>query len=156
MERNPHHQDVAIDKNDDLRNPTEHTSLVVKTSATTPATKSYTIRWFVLVVFTLNTAASNVIWATMLPINAVAACYYGVGLGWINSLTLCFFITYVLLFAPAAKFLDELGIRSAVIAAACLNSAGAWLRFSGSGKLKISFNFTCIDLQVPKVPACSG
>ncbi len=143
MKRNPDHQEAAVDKDElknDLRNPTERTLLVVKTSPTTPVTKSYSIRWFVLVVFTLNTAASNVIWATILPISTVAACYYGVGLGWINALTLCFFVTYILLFAPAAKFLEDYGIRSAVIVTACLNSAGAWLRFSGSGKLNILLN----------------
>ena len=159
MERD-HHQDVAIDKDqleNDLRNPTERTLLVVKTSArtSTPVTKTYPIRWFVLVAFTLNTAASNVVWATILPISAVAACYYDVGLGWINALSLCYFITYIVLFAPAAKFLEEFGIRSAVIASACLTTAGAWLRFSGSGKLVTSLNFTCIH-KVPKVPACSG
>ena len=96
-------------------------------------TKTYPVRWYVLVVFCLQAAASNTIWITFGPISDVLACYYDIGLGWINALSLTFFITYLLLFIPAVKFLETLGLRSAAITSACVITAGVWLRFAGTG-----------------------
>lgn len=112
--------------------------------------KAYHLRWFVLVVFALNVIVTNLLWATTNPIAEILACYYGVGLWWINALSWICMLTYVLLFIPGAQFLDVLGLRAAIIASACFNAAGSWFRFAGSGKRKfaivISLSLNCGSL----------
>lgn len=117
---------------------TERTRLVKITSdseiGSSFVAKTYPVRWFVLIVFSLNYAATDVVWITIGPISEIAACYYGVSLWWINVLSTSYFVTYALLFIPAARFLDALGVRTAIIASACVTTAGTWLRFAGAGR----------------------
>ena len=118
--------------------PTERTRLVKVTlpdyeNGSSFLAKKYPIRWFVMVVFTLNTAVCDALWGTFNPIADTVACYYDVSLWWINALSWVYMLTYVLLFIPAAWFLDVLGLRAAVIASACFTAAGTWLRFAGAG-----------------------
>ena len=98
------------------------------------ATKAYPARWFVLLVFFLHLISCMVAWTTASPIADIIACYYGVSLWWINALSWTYMLTYTLFFIPVAKFLDVYGLRTVAIAGGCLNAAGCWLRFAGSGK----------------------
>lgn len=97
------------------------------------STKTYPIRWFVLLVFSIQLAMGNVLWVSMSPIDVILACYYDVNLFWANALTWVFMLVYVLLFIPAAQFLNVMGIRVAVIVSGCFNVIGTWLRYAGSG-----------------------
>ena len=122
--------------------PTERTRLVKITSSPDCedvsshfAVEKYPVRWFVLVVFSLNLAVSCTVWFTINPIADTVACYYGVSLWWINALSWVYMLTYVLLFIPGARFLDALGLRAAIIVSACCSAAGTWLRFAGAGEL---------------------
>lgn len=117
--------------------PSEYTRLVNSVQArerSSVAPRTYPVRWFVLFVFSLQLTIGNVFWVSMSPINVVLACYYGVDLFWTNALTWVFMLMYVLFFIPAGLFLDRLGLRTAVIVSACVNTIGAWLRFAGVGK----------------------
>ena len=76
----------------------------------------------------------NVLWVSMSPIDVILGCYYDVNLFWTNALTWVFMLVYVLLFIPAAWFLNVMGIRVAVIVSGCFNVIGTWLRYAGSGK----------------------
>ena len=97
-------------------------------------TKTYPVRWFVLLVFCLHLASNNTAWITASPIADIVACYYGVSLWWINALSWVSMFTYTIFFIPVAKFLDVYGLRATAIVGGCLNAAGCWLRFAGSGR----------------------
>lgn len=96
-------------------------------------TRTYPVRWFVLLVFTLQLAMGNVLWVSKSPIDVILKCYYDVSLFWTNALTWVFMLVYVLLFIPAARFLSVFGIRTAVIISGCFNVFGTWLRYAGAG-----------------------
>ena len=116
----------------DAHNPPMACSPLINDSVV--STKTYPIRWFVLLVFSLQLAMGNVLWVSVSPIDVILACYYDVNLFWTNALTWVFMLVYVLLFIPAARFLDVMGIRVAVIVSGCFNAIGTWLRYAGSGK----------------------
>ena len=126
------------------QNPTESTHLIrpdgEEKKKHSIVTKTYTTRWFVLFVFNLHFAVSNALWVSMSPINVVVACYYGVDLLWTYALSWVYMLVYVLFFIPAARFLDTLGLRAAVIVSGCVNAIGAWLRYAGAGK---NSNYCC-------------
>ena len=108
------------------------------------ATKTYHIRWFVLLVFCLHLASNNAVWITPSPIADIVACYYGVSLWWINALSWTYMLTYTLLFIPVARFLDVYGLRVTAIVGGCLNAAGCWLRFAGSGTEPKSLHYVVL------------
>ena len=98
---------------------------------------AYPHRWFALAIFISHEITSNMMWITFSPISTIATCYYGVSLFWINSLSWIFMLTYVVLLYPATWVLERHGLRVTAIVGGCLNTAGAWLRFAGSGEYDI-------------------
>lgn len=125
--------------NGGYQKPTEHTPLIRANGEeaekySSVVTKTYPMRWFVLFVFSLHLAIGNALWVSISPINVVVACYYDVSLFWTYALAWVFMLVYVLFFIPAARFLDTLGLRAAIIVSGCVNAIGTWLRFAGTGK----------------------
>ena len=102
-----------------------------------PKITAYPHRWFALAIFISHEITSNMMWITFSPISTIATCYYGVSLFWINSLSWIFMLTYVVLLYPATWVLERHGLRVTAIVGGCLNTAGAWMRFAGSGKYDI-------------------
>ena len=96
--------------------------------------KVYPTRWFALLVFSLHLLDTNVTWINIGSIAELAECYYNVDVIWINALSYTYMITYVLLFVVAMWLLKRYGLRTVAICGACFNAAGAWLKFSGSGR----------------------
>lgn len=99
--------------------------------------KVYRTRWFALLVFSLHLLDTNVTWINIGSIAELAECYYGVDVIWINALSYTYMITYVLLFVAAMWVLKRYGLRAAAVGGACFNAAGAWLKYSGSGRLGV-------------------
>ena len=90
-------------------------------------TKSYLVRWFVLLVYCLHLASNNLMWATTSPITDIVACYYGLSLWWINALSWTSMLVYVVFFLPVARFVDAYGLRATAIVSGCLNAVGCWM-----------------------------
>ena len=148
---------------DDQQPATEHTPLIINIPSSSPppytstngevkvdeeakshiVTKTYPVRWFVLLVFCLHLASNNTVWITTSPISDITACYYGISLWWINVLSWTFMLTYVLFFLPVARFLELYGLRATAIVAGCINAIGCWMRFAGSGRLQCSLINCC-------------
>ena len=101
-------------------------------------TRSYLVRWYVLLVYCLHMASNGLMWATTSPITDIVACYYGLSLWWINALSWISMLVYVVFFLPVARFVDAYGLRATAIVGGCLNAAGCWLRYAGTGILLFS------------------
>ena len=113
---------------------TDHEGKEIEEERKNFTTKTYPVRWFVLLVFCLHLASNNTVWITASPIADIVACYYGVSLWWINTLSWISMFTYTLLFIPVARFVGVYGLRATAIVGGCTNAAGCWLRFAGSGR----------------------
>ena len=147
---------------DDQQTATEYTHLIVPSSSPPPyaaastdgevkideeakkhiVTKTYPMRWFVLLVFFLHLTSNNIVWITTSPISDITACYYGVSLWWINAMSWAAMLMYVLIFLPVARFVDVCGLRATAIIGGCVNAAGCWLRFAGTGKCTDSAHYS--------------
>ena len=102
----------------------------------TKMVRTYPVRWFVLATFFAHMAVTNIIWATFSPIADLAACYYGVKLFWVNSLSWIYMSSYVPGFLLASWFLNRYGLQVTAVVGACATAAGAWLRFAGHRELR--------------------
>ena len=144
-----------VTREDDQQPATEHTPLIDNIPSSSPppymstdgdvkvvvdevdkshiVTKTYLVRWFVLLVFCLHLGCNNTVWITTSPISDITACYYGVSLWWINALSWTYMLTYMLFFLPIAHFLERYGLRATAIVGGCINAIGCWMRFAGSG-----------------------
>ena len=98
-------------------------------------TKSYLVRWYVLLVYCLHLASNNLMWATTSPITDIVACYYGLSLWWINALSWTSMLVYVVFFLPVARFVDTYGLRATAIVGGCMNAVGCWLGYAGTSML---------------------
>ena len=105
-------------------------------------TKSYLVRWYVLLVYCLHLASNGLMWTTTSLITDIVACYYGLSLWWINTLSWTCMLVYVVFFLPVARFVDAYGLRATAIVGGCLNAAGCWLRYAGTG---IMFSPICFS-----------
>jgi FLVCR family feline leukemia virus subgroup C receptor-related protein len=72
-------------------------------------------------------------WIMFSPITTTTQCYYNQPLFWINSLSWIYSVTVIFLIVPALLFLEKFGLKWTGIIGCSLNTAGAWLRFAGSG-----------------------
>ena len=102
-------------------------------------TKSYLVRWYVLLVYCLHLASNNLMWATTSPITDIVACYYGLSLWWINALSWTSMLVYVVFFLPVARFVDAFGLRATAIVGGCMNAVGCWLKYAGSGNIVLTY-----------------
>ena len=97
------------------------------------AIKVYKWRWVVLLVFVANLSINNGIWISFSPIADVAQCYYNTTKFWVNSVSMVYMLTYILFIVPSAWLLGRVGLRTTLVIASCMNSAGACLRVAGAG-----------------------
>ena len=98
-------------------------------------TKSYLVRWYVLLVYCLHLASNCLMWTTTNPITDIVACYYGLSLWWINALSWTSMLVYVVFFLPVARFVDTYGLRATAIVGGCMNAVGCWLGYAGTSML---------------------
>ena len=120
-------------------------------------TKSYLVRWYVLLVYCLHLASNGLMWATTNPITDIVACYYGLSLWWINALSWTSMLVYVVFFLPIARFVDAYGLRATAIVGGCLNAAGCWLKYAGTGIMILYLTmYVCTLLICLQNLTCSG
>ena len=106
--------------------------------------KVYWWRWVVLLVFVANLGINNGVWLTFGPIADVVKCYYNVSDFLVNSLSMVYMATYILLIVPSVWMMERLGLRGMSIIAACLNAIGACLRVAGVGEYRSQFSEVAI------------
>ena len=97
--------------------------------------KTYWWRWPVLLLTCCNIAMLNTNWISFGSISDVSACYYRTSTFWINSLSMSYMLSYVVLIGPAAWCLDKLGLRFTFVIGSASVALGSWIRVAGSGEL---------------------
>ena len=96
--------------------------------------RTYWWRWVVLAVFVLNLGSNNFMWITFGPIEDVIRCYYNVSNFWVNSLSMTYMVTYIMLVVPSSWLLVKLGLRATTILGSFTTVLGACLRLAGLGE----------------------
>lgn len=96
--------------------------------------RTYWWRWVVLAVFVLNLGSNNFMWITFGPIEDVIRCYYNVSNFWVNSLSMTYMVTYIVLVVPSSWLLVKLGLRATTILGSFTTVLGACLRLAGLGE----------------------
>lgn len=76
--------------------------------------KVYGYRWLVLSAFVPIAGLCQVLWITFAPITGTAAAFYKTSDLMIGLLSMSFMVVYILLFFPAAWFIDTKGFKKAV------------------------------------------
>lgn len=94
--------------------------------------KAYPRRWVVLSVFSLTFAVNNAQWITFSPVADEIKCYYGTTDFWINSLSMVYMASYIVLVVFAVWALERFGLRNVMIGSTMILALGSWLRVIGS------------------------
>lgn len=99
----------------------------------------YKRRWFMLFLFSLNTAMNGCLFMSISPINDIARKYYdvpSVGIEWLSNMCV---LTYVALALPASVLISHWGIRPVIFGAATCNFLGTALHYAGHDKDRFYF-----------------
>jgi len=103
--------------------------------------KVYGYRWLVLAAFVPIAAICQVFWITFAPITGTAAAFYKTSDLMIGLLSMSFMVVYVLLFFPAAWFIDTKGFKKAVSLGAIMTA------FFGMTRGIFAANFTLVFIS---------
>ncbi|CAG9853909.1 unnamed protein product [Phyllotreta striolata] len=91
----------------------------------------YGIRWVVLGIFVLYSAANAMQWVQLAIINDVMVSYYGVSSMWVDWTSMIYMFLYVPFVFPASYVLEKLGVRKCVIVGMALTCLGTWVKVAG-------------------------
>jgi len=111
----------------------------VEVSKSDTIIKLFPARWYVLVVFSLQTFMSNALCYQYAPISSNASSYYdGADISWTITL---FFVSYIPLTFPVSRALDRYGLKRCMFVASLLQATGAGIRCipsAGGGGSQVS------------------
>ena len=116
--------------------------------------KTYWWRWVVLAVFTAIVAVNSTIWNTFGSVADVVKCYYGVSDFWVNSLSMVFMLTYLVLILPGLWLINAVGLRATVVIAASCNAIGTGLRMAAVGERNKRTTFHILQYPPGMCSAC--
>ncbi|CAH0724492.1 unnamed protein product, partial [Brenthis ino] len=90
--------------------------------------KVFPIRWLVLFIFVLYSAANSMQWLQYSIIQDAVVKYYGVNSITVYWTSMIYMITYIPLIFPGSYLLDKTGLRITTIIGSFGTCAGAWLK----------------------------
>ena len=101
-------------------------------SITSSETRVYASRWWMLLVFSLSTAMSAILWITFAPIANLTQSYYNVDSTYVNGLSIVFMVAYVPFTVISSWVFRRYGVRRGFFLASALNMLSGLLRFAST------------------------
>ncbi|XP_045470838.1 uncharacterized MFS-type transporter C09D4.1 [Harmonia axyridis] len=90
--------------------------------------KDYKIRWFILTLFVLFSAANSMQWIQYSIIANVITEYYNVSTIWVDWTSIIYMVLYIPFIFPGSYLLDKLGLRIAIILGISGTCIGSWIK----------------------------
>ena len=114
---------------DDEEDNNNNTSLERNKNNTEDEIVVYRSRWLMLVLYSLSSATSAILWISSAPVASLVQTYYGINAARVNALSIVFMAAYLPMTVVSSYFFQKWGVRAGMTLACGLNCASGLIRF---------------------------